>query len=109
MERISERTSELEMKGLLPFTPSLPLNKPGFLCFLPLAPRAPRISGASGRALKTAQVPWSHQKVPESLTHWFREELPKNRNTKSQATQEWGALRGHRVQVPLSAGLPGLA
>lgn len=97
-------------KGRLPFTSSPPLCKCGF------SPLSPGSQGCSQpcssqpcttylqgirAVLKTAQVPWSHSKVPESLTHWFREDLPKNRIANSQATQELGSLRGHVVQLPL--------
>lgn len=48
----------------------------------PSQPRSTYLWGIKA-ALKTARVPRSHQKVPESLTRWFREDLPTNTISKS--------------------------
>lgn len=58
---------------LPPPSPSPSLSRlPG-----PLPGRSTYLWGIKA-ALKTARVPQSHQKVPESLTRWFREALPTN-------------------------------
>lgn len=96
------------MEDLLPLpTPPLPVSESGFPPLSPgLFPAHSTYLWGIRAALKTAQVPRSHQKVPESLTHGVRKDLPKNRITNTQATQKLGTLKEHLVQLPLSAGLP---